>query len=160
VEADAHRQLHAFLVVQVRIQAAGDGVDDAQAAMQGTLGVIFVRFGPAKIAEQSITQILRNVALILVDHRRRRLLVGANHFTQVFGIELLGELGRVGEIAEHHSELPPFGLRARASGLRYGSRRGLWHVCGDGVSGDGRLIRWRTGLGDAWRQGGYSGRGD
>jgi hypothetical protein len=65
VEADAHCQLHAFLVVQVRIQAAGDGVDDAQAAMQGTLGVIFVRFGPAKIDEQSITQIGVDVQSVL-----------------------------------------------------------------------------------------------
>jgi hypothetical protein len=128
--------------------------------MHGPHRRIFVGGRPAKVNHEAIAEILRHIAVPGLQRRHRRLLVGPHHGAVVFGIEVLGQLRRVNQVAEQHRDLAAFGLRARASCLRYGGRRVLWHVCGDGVSGDGRLRRWRMGLGDAWRQGGCSGKGD
>ena len=62
------------------------------------------------------------------DHLGRGRLVGPHDLPQVFGVELLGEPRRVGEVTEHDRQLPPFGLRACGSSQArtpLGRRRGV-----------------------------------
>ena len=70
-----------------------------------------VRLGVAKVDEQSIAEILRDMALIAGDHCGADVLIGPHHFAPVFGVELAGEHRRVDQVAEQHSELAAFGLR-------------------------------------------------
>jgi hypothetical protein len=40
----------------------------------------------------------------------RAFVIGADHGTQIFGIELVPEPGRADDIGEHNGELTPFGV--------------------------------------------------
>ena len=64
--------------------------------------------GVAKVDQQTIAEILGDVACVLPDDRGRRLLVGTHHRTQVFRVELARELCGAYQVAEEHGELPPF----------------------------------------------------
>ena len=92
MNAETHGELHPFVALQARIQGHGDGLDNAQTGMEGTLRIVFVRHRPAEIDEQSVAEILGNIALKLVDDLRSGFLIGADDLAQVFGIELLGEV--------------------------------------------------------------------
>ena len=77
--------------LQSAIQGA-HGLDDPQARVHGALGIIFMGTGIAKVDEQAIAELLRDVPLKALDVLGGGLLVGAHHLTQVFGVELLAEL--------------------------------------------------------------------
>src|SRR5262249_2380628 len=76
----------------------------------GPLGVVFVGLGIAKVHEEAIAEILRNVPLQALDHCSASTLVGAHDLPQVFGIELAREAGRIHQVAEQHGELTAFGF--------------------------------------------------
>ena len=115
MEANAHGQLHAFLPLQTGIERRGDGVHNAQPRMHPTQGIVFVRHRPAKVHQQAIAEILRDVARVLVNDLGRGRLVGAHDLAQVFGVELLGEFRGVGEVTEHDGELAAFRLWGNAA---------------------------------------------
>src|SRR3989442_353971 len=69
-----------------------------------------MRLRIAKIDQQPIPEILRNVAAVALDHLRAGGLIGADDLPQVFRIKLTGERGGVHEVAEHDGELAAFGL--------------------------------------------------
>ena len=140
VEANAHGELHAFLLLQTRIERRGERVDQAQPRMHAAQGIVFVRHRPAKVHQQAIPEILRDVARVLVNHLGGGGLVGAHDLPQVFGVELLGEPGGVRQVAEHHRQLPPFGLGGLPVVLR--------GVGGEGRGGAARPRRRRLRLGD------------
>jgi hypothetical protein len=153
MDAKTHRELYPFFLFQARIECRRNGLDNTQTGMQGTLGVVFMRRWPAKVDQQAVSEILGHMAFVLVDDVSGGLLIGADHFTQLFRIELLGEGGRVGEIAEHHGQLPPFGLgsprrrlegsvRRIMCGFRVGNGRGRG---GDCRRHDRRVFWWRSG---------------
>jgi hypothetical protein len=70
--------------------------------------------GIAKIHQQPIAEVLGNMTFVVLDDLGCGLLVGAHHGTQVFRVELAGELRGAHQVAEQHRELPPFRLRSRA----------------------------------------------
>src|SRR5262245_17732838 len=82
VEAEPHCQPHTALTLQARIEGRGDGLDYPQAGQPAALHGVFVCLWPAKIDQQAIPQILRNMAVELVNDRRR-LLIGADDLPQV-----------------------------------------------------------------------------
>jgi hypothetical protein len=48
--------------------------------------------------------------LCALDDGGSGLLIGSDHLSQIFRIELAGEGRRVDEVTEHHRELTPFGV--------------------------------------------------
>jgi hypothetical protein len=63
--------------------------------MHGALGIVLMGTRVAKVDEQAITQVLRNVPLKALDDLGGILLVGAHYMTQVFRVELLAQPGGV-----------------------------------------------------------------
>jgi hypothetical protein len=109
MDAQAHGQTQAR-VRQTRIEVL-HGRHHAQPGMHGALGVVFVRLRPAKIHQQAVAKILRDMAGVALDDVGTGLLIGPQHGTQVFGVELARETRGVSQVAEQHRELAPFGLR-------------------------------------------------
>jgi len=79
----------------------------------GAPGIVFVGCGVAKIDQQPIAKVLRDMTLVVLDDLGRGLLVGAHHGAQVFGVELAGELRGTYQVTEQHGKLSPFRLRGR-----------------------------------------------
>lgn len=67
---------------------------DFQPRTHGPPRVIFMGRGITEIHQQPVAQILGNVSLMALDHRRAGLLILPHDFTQVFGIKLSGKRGR------------------------------------------------------------------
>src|SRR5207245_6975906 len=103
------------------------------------LRVVFVRLRIAKVDQQAVAQILRNIPVEALDHVGAGLLVYPHHVAPVFRIELSGETGRVYQIAEQHGELAAFGVGRTRWG--WGGRR-----LGRGGILSGRLGRWLGGV--------------
>ena len=81
-----------------------------------------------------------------LDHGDAGALVGADHLAEVFGIELSGEAGRIGQVAEQHCELTAFGPRDAGGNV---GRRLLRRL-------DGWPGAWGPLLGGGWRRRGRS----
>ncbi len=118
MEADAHRHAHAVVRYEMGLMQGAQGVEQRQAGMHGAVRGVFVGLGPAKVDQQAVAEILGDIAIIGLERGRRRGLVGTHHGAVVFGIELLGEFGRGDQVAEHHRDLPAFGLEGAAARLR------------------------------------------
>jgi hypothetical protein len=112
VDAEPYGELDTVLCRQTGIQG-GDGLDNTQASVHRTPGLVFMGRGVAKIDQQPIAEVLGNMPLVACNDLSRGLLVGAHHRAQVFGVELAGELRRTHQITEQHRELPPFRLWGR-----------------------------------------------
>src|SRR5215831_10331782 len=72
------------------------------------MGIIFVCLRIAEIHQEPISQELSGVTFIACDDLRTDFLVGSYYIPIVFWIQEAGELGRLHQITEHHSELPSF----------------------------------------------------
>ncbi len=70
MDAKAHGELHPFVALQARIQGCGDGLNNTQTSVEGTLGVILMRLGPAKVDEEAIPEILCDMAPLEFPLRR------------------------------------------------------------------------------------------
>src|SRR5215470_13738271 len=91
----------------------------------------------AKIDQQSVTEILRNIPLKALNHLGTGGLIRPDHLPEVFRIKLTGERGGVYEVAEHDSKLATF---------RIGK---IWSV--DSSNGRGSRYRRSRGRGDVLR---------
>ena len=114
VDAEPYRQADAFVLLQADIQRL-HGVEHPQARMDRPLSVVFVRVRIAKVDQQAISKILRNMPRKLLDHLGARGLIGAHDLPEVFGVELAGKSRRVHQVTEQHCELAAFRLRGRRS---------------------------------------------
>ncbi len=113
MDAEPHGELDTVLCRQTAIQG-GDSLDNAQAGVHGAPGIVFMGRRVAKIDQQPITEVLGNMALVVLDDLGSGLLVGAHHGAQVFGVELAGELRGAHQVAEQHRELPAFRFGGRS----------------------------------------------
>src|SRR5215831_2775838 len=75
--------------------------------------------GIAEIYKQPITKILSNVPVKTIDDLTTDPLVCSDDFSEVFRVELGGEVGRFDEVNEHHRELSAFRVRRRCSRERF-----------------------------------------
>ena len=73
--------------------------------MHGACGIIFMRERKAEVEQHTITEILREVAIVTGDDRAAGRVVGAQHCFQRFRIEFGGQGCRSHQIAEHDREL-------------------------------------------------------
>src|SRR6266498_3125239 len=72
-----------------------------------------MRLGIAKIDEQAIAEILRNMPRKALDDLGTGGVIRADHLAEIFGIELGGESCGLDEVAEEDRELTAFGLSGR-----------------------------------------------
>ena len=74
MDADPHGQAHTVVTRQGRVQRA-HRLDHAQAGAHGPLGVVFMGLRIAKVHQQPITEILRDIPLKALDHGGAGLLI-------------------------------------------------------------------------------------
>src|SRR2546422_8904884 len=94
--------------------------------MDGSLGIVFVRHRVAEIDEETVTEILGDVALEAADDFAAHRLIGTDHSAQFLRIEIPGKGGRPDEVAEHDCQLPAFSIRNRTLGYRGGGGSFVW----------------------------------
>src|SRR5262245_55841840 len=87
-----------------------------QSGVDGTLGIVFMGLGIAKIDQQTIAKILGNMATIALDHLGAGGLIGHRDLAEVFRIKLISERCRANQVAEEDGELTALGRRPRLSG--------------------------------------------
>jgi hypothetical protein len=92
MDADAYRQSSVLVLRQLGIQRV-HRLEDAQSGPHGPLRIILMRPGIAKIDQQPIAEILRNIPVIALNHRGAGLLIGPHHVAPLFRIQLAGEHG-------------------------------------------------------------------
>ena len=109
VDAEPYGEVHTVLYRQAGIQG-GDGLDNAQASMHRTPGIIFMGHGVAKIDEQPIAEVLGDMTFVVLDDLGSGLLVSAHHRAQVFRVELTRELCGAHQVTEQHGQLAAFGV--------------------------------------------------
>jgi hypothetical protein len=136
VDAKAHRELHAIVGLQARIQSR-HSVHNLQTGVDRPQCIVFMGLGIAKVDQQAIAEILGDMPFVALDNSSGGRLIGTHHLAQVFGIELVGEDSRVHQVAEHHGQLSAFCCRGRAS-RRWDGPIGR-NICSHGGSRRGRL---------------------
>jgi hypothetical protein len=99
MDADPHGEPDAPGLCQAGIQRP-HGVEDAQASAHGPLGVVFVRLRVAKVHQQAIAEILRDIPVKAPGDLDAGGLIGQHDLAEVFRVELTGEAGGVGQITE------------------------------------------------------------
>src|SRR5215471_9059126 len=90
------------------------GLHHAQAGAHGALRIVFMRLRIAKVDQEAIPEILRDMPVKALNDRSAGVLVGPYHLTVILRVELPGECGRIHQIAEQHCELPAFSRRCMA----------------------------------------------
>src|SRR5262245_38059396 len=84
-----------------------------------------MRLRIAKIDEQSVAQILRDVPVKTLDDRSTGHLIRLDHLPQVFWIQLPREYGRVRQVTEQHGELAALSVGCLTSDYWWTVRRDL-----------------------------------
>jgi hypothetical protein len=119
-------ELNIFGLLQTAIEVFHCS-ENTQPRAYCSLRIVFMGVGIAEIHQETIAQVLGNIAIVALDDFSTGRLIGTHHIPVLFGIESAGECGGIDQVAEHDGELAAFGVR----GLR-----GSW-----------RHIRlWRRGL--------------
>src|SRR5262245_37974208 len=103
MEPHPYGQSHPLLLLESAIERR-HGLHHAKPSAHRPLRIVFMRLRVAKVDQQTIAEILGDVALEALDDLSTGLLIGAYHLTVVFRIELTGKAGRVDQIAEQHGE--------------------------------------------------------
>jgi hypothetical protein len=87
-----------------------------------------MNLGKAKIDQETVTLILREVPIVAGDDDGTGVLIGAHDLAQVLGIELTGEAGGVHQVTKQHRELAA--LRLGETGRMLGLDNGLRGLLG------------------------------
>ena len=112
---------------------ATDSVDRAQSGPHRPLGIILVRSRVAEIDQHAVAHVLGDEAIEPSDDLGDRAVIGADDLTQILWVKPGRECGRADEIAEHHRQLPAFGIgwsrcisgrRRRGGGRHRSAERG------------------------------------
>ena len=94
-----------------------DRLDDLETGPDRALGIVLVRFRIAEVNEDTVADVVADMAFETRDDFGAAFLITTHDFVQIFGIEPRRERGRADHVAKHHRELPPFSAVAGASGL-------------------------------------------
>jgi hypothetical protein len=113
VDADPDRERDPLLALESCVQWS-ERFDDPDGGANGAARIILPGDRIAEVHEQTIAEVLGDVAVELADHGVTDPLIGPDHVAQLLGIEPRGQLSRADEVAEHHRELAAFGLRGRS----------------------------------------------
>ena len=88
----------------------------------------------AKIDQNPIAHVLGDEPINAADGRGDRTVIVADHLTQILGVKPGREHRRADQIAEHHRQLPAFGLGGRRC-VWGRHRRGGWNRSADRGNG-------------------------
>jgi hypothetical protein len=110
MHAQAHGQPEALVRGQPRLEWS-QGIEYVQPRSHGALRIVLMRVRIAEVHQETIAEVLGNVAIKALNHVGAGGLIGAYHLAVIFRVKLPGEGGRVHQITEQHRELTPFGLR-------------------------------------------------
>src|SRR5215470_12662796 len=148
VNSDAGGKTDPALLRQALAQPA-DGLHHSEGGVDRPLAIVFVRVGKAKIDEQSVAQILRDIPFEELDDLSAGRLVGPHHVAQVFGVQVYSERRGIDQVAKHDRELTAFGHLSRAFSERDGClmRPGespIMPLLGRGRAGAAHLYRERS----------------
>src|SRR5215471_1122634 len=115
MDTDAYRKTNSLLSLQLGIERPRR-LDHAKSRPHGAVGIVFMGLGIAKVDQQAIPEILRDMALKALDHLGAGGLISADDLAQIFRVELPRQACGVHEVTEEHGELAPFSLRRRQHG--------------------------------------------
>src|SRR5262249_20742067 len=115
MNAEMESQLNTLSSLQASIQVSY-GIEDTQARPYGSVGIIFVCLGIAKVHQKAIAKVLGDMSIKACDDLSTDLLIRSYPLPVLFGVELGGECGGIDQITEHHSELAPFRFRRMGYG--------------------------------------------
>jgi hypothetical protein len=121
MDADPNGQCDVPLAPQTIVESS-QLIDDADSTVNSASRIILSGDWVTEVHEQSVTEVLGDVAAKALDDAIAHLLIGLHYVAQDLRIEPCGELRRANEVAEQHCELPTFGvcrfvrLRSYASG--------------------------------------------
>ena len=104
-------------------------LDQGKPGLHSVLGVMLVGLGIAEIGQHPVAHVLGDEPAGLGDEIGAASVIGADDLAQILGIEPRRECRRADQIAEHHRQLPAFGLaRQRGDGSRCTAQRRLGQV--------------------------------
>ena len=84
-----------------------ESLEDRETREDGALGVVLVRGRIAEICEQTVAEVLRNVAAEPHHDGAPHLLIREDELAELLGIQLLGERSRTDEVAEEDRQSAP-----------------------------------------------------
>src|SRR5215470_4940372 len=111
VDPDAHLQRRSertscgWLTLSME---TADCLYDTQSCPHGTLGIVFMGQGIAKVDQQSIPEILRDVAIKVLDHNRAGRMIGLYHLAKRFWIKVRRERSGRHQIAKEYGQVTAF----------------------------------------------------
>jgi hypothetical protein len=120
-----------------------DRVDDRKPGASRALGIVLMRLGIAEINEHAVAHVLGDKAGEAGDRVGDAAVVGADDLAQILGIKAGRQRRRTNQIAEHHRQLPPLGLRPHPSLPRRRGRVGEGAGARRGTPGTGRKVSHR-----------------
>jgi hypothetical protein len=93
-------------------------LDNPEPRPHSASGIVFMGSRIAKVDQQSIAQILRDMPPKVFDNSGTCLLVSTYELPVLFRVELSRERGRAYQVTEHYRQLPAFGFTCSGAGLR------------------------------------------
>ena len=85
--------------------------DQVETGTHRPLSVVLVRLRIPEIDQNSVAHVLGDKPGEARDRIGDAAVIGADNLSQILGIEALRQRRRADQIAEHHSQLAPLGLR-------------------------------------------------
>jgi hypothetical protein len=80
--------------------------------------------GPPEIGHHAVAKVLRDMPAEVLDRLCRCMMVLADDFPPLLGIEMASDLGRADQVAEQHCQMPPLATRYSEWFAAFGSDRG------------------------------------
>src|SRR5215475_14386546 len=109
MDTETHGQSDTMLLLQTTIEVP-HALDHPQSGPHGALGIVFMGLRIAKVDEEPIAEVLGDMSVKVLNDLSADSLVGPDDLSEVFGIELTGQSGRVHQVTKQHGELAAFGL--------------------------------------------------
>ena len=89
---------------------SADRLDDRQPGAHRPLGIVLMRLRIAEIDQHAVAHVFGDKAVEAADRLGDRVVVGADQLAQILRVKTGRERGRADQIAEHHRQLPAFGV--------------------------------------------------
>src|SRR5262245_32335370 len=85
--------------------------EDTKTRADSPLCIVLMGLGIAEVDKEPVPQELGDMPIIASNHLGTDGLVGTDHVSILFGVELRGEFRGIDQVAEHDGELPSFRVR-------------------------------------------------
>ena len=108
--ADPHRELDPGGPGERGIQLR-HRIDDVETRPHRTLGLVLMGARVAEINEDAVAHVFRDKAVVAPDRGTAPALIRRNDIAQIFGVHPGRECRRSDQVAKHHGQLAPLGVR-------------------------------------------------